>query len=1023
MTRGNLLRFVIVVLLLGSGSVLEADVFNIKVLSDNTPDLTDLPSFAASATDNWTTNDEKARVLSYWMFALGDQASSNHDWEPIEPILTFNNLPNPGFCAHWTAAFIAVAEGGMGWVGRHYELSGGPAPTVHHTVPEIEYDGGRHYIDGSTKFYGLDCDGKILSIVEMDDVAGSCGIWPNRRYHNLFYHTPGAICRDTDGYLPNRDGSDDHTPIMAWITGRPGSGTVCSRIWGNPNEDTMTENWLTLPDSGRDPKLVTYHTGGTHSIYRYVLNLKDNQHYTRYWKCLDPTHSDMDYFYPTSTGGYPDKNHKAQGNGEWVFTPDLSDDNQFESITDFQRGTPAIHPSAMGTEAVAVFKVECANLLTACTIEAELYRRDANDTAVIEVSADAGGSWLEVWNNGSTGTVNVDLNATDTLKGTYAADNLRMILDYYVRVRIMAKDSVTDCGLNSITIKTRTTVNRQSLPTLRLGENLITVDIDTNRQIETKTLRPMLKNDQYLDYVIDSSNIACLADQSSSRPVIGRDDPAREAWVTFQLDAPRAISRARMGGDIWVSNWGGAATNYVKFQYKLYDGSWSSTWTDVGQYNRDTQDTPTQKRRHQTHYEQFDITTPNVTGVQFRFLFRGANSWAGSSLLRMEVDNEAADTTFKPIEVTYNWTEYYEPLPADPNSGGTTRTHTERVTCLPHKYNVNCGGDIQPRMNWIRVNLEGSSPETVTRGYSDATDHGDRYAIPQERFDYSQVLSIGKPYTQSTNPASATYGAEAGELTDGLIRFPQVEGSWPATELAHWPNGVGTLDITVDLGSAQSVGGARVDAYAYSPSDVRFPYSVEVQTSIDGTTFTSRGTDRHKGARYAHNNWNVDWPLYPRHDSPDWDVFPDYGLRGNYIFVPFDAPVSARYVKFLVTQTTGKGLMLSEVNVYDRLTAEEWTPRLTHEPSLTAPVAYVDVDQVTGHAPMTVNFDAAGSSDPDGGIVSYVWDFGDTNSGTGASVSHTYNSAGAYTVTLTVTDNGANESQVTTYVSVAESRP
>lgn len=347
MTRGNLWRFVIVVLLLGRGNVLEADVFNIKVLSDNTPDLTDLPSFAASATDNWATNDEKARILAYWMFALGDQASANHDWEPIEPILTFNNLPNPGYCAHWTASFIAVAEGGMRWVGRHYELSGGPAPTVHHTVPEIEYDGRRHYIDGSTKFYGLDCDGRILSIAEMDDVAGSCGTWPKRRYHNLFYHTPVAICRDTDGYLPNRDGSDDHTPIMAWLTGRPGSGTVCSRIWGNPNEDTMTEDWLTLPNSGRDPKLVTYNTGGTHSIYRYVLNLKDNQHYTRYWNCLDPTYSDMDYYYPTSTGGYPDGDHKAQGNGEWEFTRNVSTTRRCFQSASRTRNRPTRLPPPM----------------------------------------------------------------------------------------------------------------------------------------------------------------------------------------------------------------------------------------------------------------------------------------------------------------------------------------------------------------------------------------------------------------------------------------------------------------------------------------------------------------------------------------------------------------------------------------------------------------------------------------------------------------------------------------------------
>jgi len=53
----------------------------------------------------------------------------------------------------------------------------------------------------------------------------------------------------------------------------------------------------------------------------------------------------------------------------------------------------------------------------------------------------------------------------------------------------------------------------------------------------------------------------------------------------------------------------------------------------------------------------------------------------------------------------------------------------------------------------------------------------------------------------------------------------------------------------------------------------------------------------------------------------------------------------------------------------------------------------------------TANFSAAGSSDPDGTIASYQWDFGDGNTGSGVSVSHIYGFLGVYTATLTVTDN------------------
>ncbi len=52
-----------------------------------------------------------------------------------------------------------------------------------------------------------------------------------------------------------------------------------------------------------------------------------------------------------------------------------------------------------------------------------------------------------------------------------------------------------------------------------------------------------------------------------------------------------------------------------------------------------------------------------------------------------------------------------------------------------------------------------------------------------------------------------------------------------------------------------------------------------------------------------------------------------------------------------------------------------------------------------------VIFDGSGSSDADGTITSYEWDFGDGNTDSGQSVTYGYSSTGTFVATLTVTDN------------------
>lgn len=54
---------------------------------------------------------------------------------------------------------------------------------------------------------------------------------------------------------------------------------------------------------------------------------------------------------------------------------------------------------------------------------------------------------------------------------------------------------------------------------------------------------------------------------------------------------------------------------------------------------------------------------------------------------------------------------------------------------------------------------------------------------------------------------------------------------------------------------------------------------------------------------------------------------------------------------------------------------------------------------------LACDFDGSGSTDSDGSIASYDWDFGDGSTGSGATVSHTYGASGTYTVVLTVTDD------------------
>lgn len=87
-----------------------------------------------------------------------------------------------------------------------------------------------------------------------------------------------------------------------------------------------------------------------------------------------------------------------------------------------------------------------------------------------------------------------------------------------------------------------------------------------------------------------------------------------------------------------------------------------------------------------------------------------------------------------------------------------------------------------------------------------------------------------------------------------------------------------------------------------------------------------------------------------------------------------------------------------------------------------APVAAFTLAPAEGAVPLTVAFDGRGSSDVDGSITTYAWDFGEGSTATGEQVNHEFTVAGDYTVTLTVTDDTGVSTSVAQVVTVREAQ-
>jgi PKD repeat protein len=271
----------------------------------------------------------------------------------------------------------------------------------------------------------------------------------------------------------------------------------------------------------------------------------------------------------------------------------------------------------------------------------------------------------------------------------------------------------------------------------------------------------------------------------------------------------------------------------------------------------------------------------------------------------------------------------------------------------------------------------------------------------------ASIAQASPPSASFTGPASvpinspATFTSSSSELDgDSITRYLWDFGdgqtqSDPAdqTSATHSYSTVGTYTVTLTVvdstGSTsqathqiQVTGSQPQAAFTASPAGAE-PTGTEIQ--FDGTSSSDNG------GTITSYSWNFADGSTSDLPSPSHA----YATAGTYT------------VSLTVKDTTG-----ATNTAYRTVTVSDRPPTAAFNPT-----------EATVLAGSSVSFDGTQSSDPDGTISGYSWNFGDGTGSSASQPSHSYTEPGTYNATLRVTDNSGNSSSVTHQITVIAPPP
>ncbi len=852
------LRLSVAAAVLLAGGVASATVCNLKVVTDASPDYYDMESMVKSITSKWSTDKEKCWAMFYWNHIARRQTQpmSRHGMALTDPIRQFNDYGHM-MCSTISGANQAIWEH-MGLEHKYWDIS-------NHTVSEVFYDGRWHMYDNSLSAIYYLCDGVTVAGVKDIGKDGACAASGGKTDpgHIAKYHC--ACATSPNGFLIGAD---------------------CAR--------DLAQEYRCFNPNGLKYRYYYYDWDYGH---RYILDLREGEVYTRYYRRMDVDSpnavkqtekgsytADPAYYVP-NRGKDPETvnpRYRIRGNGRWSFRPSLGY-REYKSAIHSSENIAAARPVGLRTAiarkpAEVVYKVQSANVTTSQVIKASFFRKSDADEAKISISTDNGLHWKEVWKADATGEVSAAVKLIDEVNGAY---------ETLIKIEMTARGPTRNVVLKSLEVEATTMLNSKTQPRLNLGKN--TVYVGTGDPTESIVFWPELHGGKYKQHIAEEKNVKSTSKhigyQGTIHPVKANED----GYLVYRMDAPGEITRVTFGGRFYNR----APGSRIDLLYSLDGKNWIKPWSL----------TDTKAPWDVIHYETVNIPKGHRK-VWFKYLMNTRSpSPSGCSIyaVRMEANYLPADARFKPVEVTFEWSELQE------DRSLVKRSHTQLVRKVPSKYTVNVGGTDHPVMGSLRVNLQGAL-EGVKYGYSDGKDAAGKKFIGRW-VTYGKNLAVGRKYTLSA-PSMTNWGAgdpDGKKLTDG-VAGPPYSGGISYRYGAIWRSGVNPV-ITLDLGSTMECASFGMNLHGYPGWDAlkgEIKDKVEVLVSPDGRSFSSLGFLK----------TDIRWKDLPaNHMWTDEET-----LKGATFRLIPKKPVKTRFVQYKVTN--GRFFDCTELEVLDSIEFE-----------------------------------------------------------------------------------------------------